>query len=288
MAYADTILALPNLRYYYRLGEAGPWPSGAAGSPALEVPDFALDSSPSGLNLTAWNIDDAGTVVYVATGDPALPECDVTGAPISGDDGAIRFNFNYAGSGVGDSQRLVLEGGGGYPIEIDMRSGTGPHPVGSASTFGAQLKFWEGVGDVVNPWLVSNWSRTFGVGNYGARVGFLPDGTLYYRVGSLNLVTDFQWTSDALDGGWHSFVTSIARLATSSYRRRIFVDSVKVFELVGTLTDIGSGAENHGSLTIGGGNAGDIAFAFASGFVDEVFYCESEVTFGGFHVWSRS
>ena len=156
--------------YWYRLGEAGPWPSAA-------TPNFARDSSGHDRHLTAQGAS-------VSPGQP-LPTTDVPGGLTSGDDGAMKFNVNYT---ISSSSFYPLELYGGYPnMEAPMRvgyGGTPPPAVGGGSTFCAWVAFQPpGPGDAFWPdgvasqtfaySLVSTWIRDYGIGNEGASWGSL-------------------------------------------------------------------------------------------------------------------
>jgi hypothetical protein len=282
----DSAYKIPGagLVYWYRLGETTAWPTGAAGSPNLSSANFALDSSGNNHHLTAYNSDSAGHVI-LPTGDPNLPHPGVSGALEGGNanDGGIEFKFYESGS----YYVSCMLGNGGSVTQMEPSLRSGGAAVGTAGTFAAWVAFMPPPGGTPSTGvysLISTWSRDFGIGNYGARIGFdLATSKLNYHVGSLNLMSEFDYsTVTASPGKWHHFVTQVVKLATNSYRRRIYYDSLLVYELVGDLAAIGNGYSSGGlssaTLSLGGGNSNDIWSVHGGGKIDEVAYWTSELT----------
>jgi hypothetical protein len=174
---------------------------------------------------------------------------------------------------------------GSDPMEPSLRSGVAA--VGTAGTFAAWVAFMpppSGTPSTGIYSLISTWSRSFGIGNYGAKLGFdLATSRLNYHVGSLNTYAEFDYsTVTASPGKWHHFVTQVVKLSSTSYRRRIYYDSLLVYELVGDLAAIGNGYSSGGlssaTLSLGGGNSNDIWSVHGGGKIDEVAYWTSELT----------
>lgn len=287
------------LEYWYRLGETGPWPTSA-----MTTPDFALDSSGNTRHLAAYNRDAAGTAVVFPAGDVALPDCHIAGGlAADNDDGAIQFNWNqFQWSAWGEKVALIATHSIG--IEVAFRDGTAA--VGAGSTFAAWVAYMQPSGpgrDNMAPWnpdgtygdgsnpanniglrpLISTWERTFGIGNYGAKLGFTPaDGHLWYIVGSLNTPAPapfvFQTDLGLAPGAWTHFVSAVEKLGTDSYQRRIFLNGNKLVDLTGTLVEIGGGAAPGYALSIGGGYDDDLRWAHGRGKVDEVAYWNAALT----------
>jgi hypothetical protein len=193
------------------------------------------------------------------------------------DDGAIYFKWYESSSYY---VQCWLWAPSPCVIEVNLRYGG--YPVGTASTFGAWMAFMPqtapaGATGVYS--LVSTWSRQFGIGNYGSKIGFdLATGGIAYFVGVDNLVAPFGYlTAPTLPGEWHHYVTQVIKLAEDSYRRRIYLDAVKVYELVGDLSAIGSGCYNQAGLTLGGGNSNYI-WSVPARETDEVAMWTSELS----------
>ena len=273
--------------YWYRLGEAGPWPG-------VTTDDFAKDSSGHDRHLTAVrDVDpwEAGVMPH----PPPTPN--IPGGLIYGDDGAIQFNQNYAiSSSFFWPWKLAGGGDGTRSMEAPFRGGgSGAFAaVGTGSTFVAWVafmppgpgdSFWpDGVAAQTGAYpLVSTWYRDFGVSNYGSRLGFAPGtGKLSYHVGQANLANAFFWQTPGgmIPGEWNHFATTIQKVGTNLYQRKIYLNAIKVLDVTGVLNsvEIGDGAVPGMELSIGSGYTNDIWQATGRGKVDEVAYWEGVLT----------
>jgi hypothetical protein len=248
----------------------------------LNVANFALDSSGNNHHLTAKNTYYTGGTppnqVILPTGDANLPHPGVAGALEGGNanDGGIEFKWYES-----TSQYYSCFLQGSDPMEPSLRSGVAA--VGTAGTFAAWVAFMpppSGTPSTGIYSLISTWSRSFGIGNYGAKLGFdLATSRLNYHVGSLNTYAEFDYsTVTASPGKWHHFVTQVVKLSSTSYRRRIYYDSLLVYELVGDLVAIGNGYGSGAGISLGGGWSNDIWSVHGGGKIDEVAYWTSELT----------
>jgi Concanavalin A-like lectin/glucanases superfamily len=267
--------------YWYRLGEAGPWPSAT-------TPSFAKDSSIHARHLTAQGTADTFAGLTV-------PTLGIPGGFTDDDDGAMQFNSNIRTT---TSSFFPLMLGGGYPnMEAPFRVGYGGTPpvgVGGGSTFACWVAFQPaGPGDSAWPdhvaeqtaayALVSTWARDFGIGNRGCKLGFSPaTGKLSYMVGQANLDNYFLWETPGgmVPGEWNHFACTMQRIGTNLYQRKIFLNAIKVLDVTGVLNspEIGDGAVSGAGLSIGGGYWNDIWFESGRGRVDEVVYWEGVLT----------
>lgn len=249
------------LQYWYRLGEAGPWPVDAQ-----VTADFAVDSSGNGRHLDAVNQNTGGSAILITDDeDPRLPTCSVEGALAGGsaNDGGLQFNWNRTVGGFSISDALWLQSPAGaesgYVLDaFDMTD------VGDAFTFACWLAFmspggpgedtWVGSGTSGSPPLISNLWRSFGVSSYGAHLGFTStNGHLWYATGSWG--PSFSWESDFgfFPGQWYHFATSLEKTGTDEWHRRLWINTNLLVNEIGTQVETGSYPTTGTYLKIGGG-----------------------------------
>jgi hypothetical protein len=281
------ILSDPSLEYYYSpdsLSIAGSvWPTWAP-----VVSNFVYDKSgKSGLrNMTAYNANRDGTLMFSDPSDPHLP---IIGPGESGSGFSVTFVWQeYQWIVWGD--RLGLQAQHSFPIEWNTTLYP-DLPAGTGSTFTARIAYVPNGPSNIAPFtpgsdgvggpdlsLISTWARSFGIGNYGVQLGFVPGtGQLYYWVGTDNLVPDLRWFGPICAPYQLFTFTNVvekisARGAPNIWRRSIYIDDALTYQVEGGSIPISHGGT---SLSFGIGMSDDIRNSHGRGVIDSVAYFSS-------------
>jgi len=271
----DSAYKIPGagLQYWYRLGESGAWPTGAT-----TTANFALDSSGNNYHLTALNYDGHSTGTIWIT-DPTttwLPQRHVTGALVGGNanDGGIKFLRN-------DFQNIV------YPLmlcysQTSVEMEYGACPVGGGTTFSA----WLGcvpVGDTSSTsggltngprWLIS---CLHGPPAVGVTLGFDPNTAVltFYFYNTTGSYYTYSTPFSFVANQYYHVAVTVERLASTSYRRRIYINTNVVDEITGTAAVVGLGTQT--GMYIGGSDEAG-RFNNGAGLVDEVAHWQTALT----------
>jgi hypothetical protein len=257
---------------WWRLGETGPWPSGAAGSGPGEgitkKTAICADSGPSNHPMDANNYKAGGTC-WVPTGDPGIPTMQITGALEGGNanDGGIQFNISrYDSSGYGNNCALQANITGGAGLGEPGSGGA----VGDGHTVSAWLAFIPSQGgDILGPLQFRPFMGTMAVsgGNaQGWKVEFDP------RAGYLRFSTAVWQRQTAFGfapGVWFHFAKVFQKVTSTTYRRALYINLNPVVDETGDLATM-SPATNWTPLNIGGCWDDDLRFGHSRGKVDEV------------------
>jgi hypothetical protein len=266
------IITPGHLEGWWRLGEAGPFPSAA-----VYTPNWLLDSSGLGRHGEAINANIPHTAVLYGPGDPHLPTQHIDGALTLGDptlnDGGIRFNFNqYQWTSWGEQLCVSL------PTRFPETLWT------NGSGAGASLVCWvqyippsETQNDISNVtasdpvfYLLGDLQHVYGVSTTGSHLGFTPaTGVLTWdtTMGGANT-----WASSAglIAHRWYHFAMTLGKVG-AVYTRTFYLNGNVVATLTGNAAAVVlAGDSSSVTLTLGGANLDDLRFSHGAGCLDEL------------------
>lgn len=289
-----------NLAGWWRLNEAGPWPTGPPGTPPMTTSNICVDSGPAPThNFQAQNHDHTSAAIIVPAGDKRLPTMAVVPGALEGgdaDDGGIGFHWNQYQWLNGNMLETDAMKCVGFPSTAIAEPGKAADAVGAGHTISAFLAFepYDLSVDKFDPstaqttgyrQLISTLSRGSSNGFAGWFIGFDP------AFG--NVVWGSGMGSNAPSGGdfllftqrtvqgmpppdatgkpqWFHFAKVFRKTSATTFQRTLYINLNPVSILSGDLNTVHPANAGSSQLTVGGGMDDDVRFSHGRGWVDEL------------------